>query len=250
MSIRKVVAGLLITAGIAIMAVPFFWCTTGERNTNQLINEFEQTLEEKQDERTEVEKEQTTVSKEEKAILKEGSIIGIIEIPGIDIRYPVMEETGSEMLNAGTWNNAFLLSGADIRRRQMNKRYRLGEIEEAVSEMEELIDTQDDIAEIDDDFQIVVSGWSVYVESLNLTLRQGIACVWDAEEGLFMPDFDVTIVYEGNIETQEWLYYEQDGMVVTLGNWLNGRLSCEQIEQLWCELIIPEQNKEQKESEE
>ena len=56
----------------------------------------------------------------------------------------------------------------------MNKRYRLGEIEEAVAEMEELIDIEDDIAEIDDDFQIVVSGWSVYVESLNLTLRQGI----------------------------------------------------------------------------
>ena len=55
----------------------------------------------------------------------------------------------------------------------MNKRYRLAEIEEAVSEMEELIDIEDDIAEINDDFQIVVSGWSVYVESLNLTLRQG-----------------------------------------------------------------------------
>ena len=38
----------------------------------------------------------------------------------------------------------------------MNKRYRLGDIEEAVSEMEELIDIEDDIAEIDDDFQIVV----------------------------------------------------------------------------------------------
>ena len=124
----------------------------------------------------------------------------------------------------------------------MNKRYRLGGIEEAVSEMEELIDLDDDIAEIDDDFQIVVS--------LNLTLRQGVACIWDTEAGLFMPDFDVTIVYEGDIETQEWLYYEQDGMTVTLGNWLNGRLFCEQIEQLWCELIIPEQNKEQKESEE
>ena len=121
----------------------------------------------------------------------------------------------------------------------MNKRYRLAEIEEAVSEMEELIGLEDDIAEIDDDFQIVVSGWSVYVESLNLTLRQGIACVWDAEEGLFIPDFDVTIVYEGNIETgysrseasvvnesgesmqasfpADSLYYEQDGMVVTLG---------------------------------
>ena len=68
----------------------------------------------------------------------------------------------------------------------MNKRYRLGEIEEAVSDMEELIGLEDDIAEIDDEFQIVVSGWSVYVESLNLTFRQGIACVWDAEEGLFM----------------------------------------------------------------
>lgn len=132
----------------------------------------------------------------------------------------------------------------------MNKRYRLCDVEEAVSEMEELMDIADDIAEIDDDMQIVISGWSVYVESLNLTLRQGIACVWDEGERLFMPDFDVTIVYEGNIETQEWLYYEQDGMVVTLGNWLNGRMSGGQIEQLWCELVIPETNKTDNESEE
>ena len=132
----------------------------------------------------------------------------------------------------------------------MNKRYRLCDVEEAVSEMEELMDIADDIAEIDDDMQIVISGWSVYVESLNLTLRQGIACVWDEGERLFMPDFDVTVVYEGNIETQDWLYYEQDGMVVTLGNWLNGGLSCEQIEQLWCELVIPETNNTDNESEE
>lgn len=132
----------------------------------------------------------------------------------------------------------------------MNKRYRLCDVEEAVSEMYELIDVDDDIAEIDDDMQLVISGWSVYIESLNITLRQGVACIWDEEERLFMPDFDVTIMYEGNIETQEWLYYEQDGMVVTLGNWLNGRLSCEQIEQLWCVLIIPEQNNAEKESEE
>ena len=132
----------------------------------------------------------------------------------------------------------------------MNKRYRLCDVEEAVSEMDELMDIADDIAEVDDDMQIVISGWSVYVESINLTLRQGIACVWDEGERLFMPDFDVTVVYEGNIESQEWLYYEQDGMVVTLGNWLNGRLSCEQIEQLWCELVIPETNNTDNESEE
>ena len=132
----------------------------------------------------------------------------------------------------------------------MNKRYRLCDVEEAVSEMEEFMDIADDIAEIDDDMQIVISGWSVYVESLNLTLRQGIACVWDEGERLFMPDFDVTVVYEGNIESQEWLYYEQDGFVVTLGNWLNGRMSGGQIEQLWCELVIPETNNTDNESEE
>ena len=113
-----------------------------------------------------------------------------------------------------------------------------------------LWDIADDIAEIDDDMQIVISGWSVYVESLNLTLRQGIACVWDEGERLFMPDFDVTVVYEGNIESQEWLYYEQDGFVVTLGNWLNGRMSGGQIEELWCELVTPETNNTDKESEE
>ncbi len=146
----------------------------------------------------------------------------------------------------------------------MNRRYRLCDVEEAISESEELIDIADDIAEIDDDMQLVISGWSVYIESLNLTLRQGIACVWDEEEGLFMPDFDVTVVYEGNIEAgdsrsgasvinesgesmqasfpADSLYYEQDGFVVTLGNWLNGRMSGGQIEQLWCELIIPDSN--------
>ena len=101
MSIRKVVVGLLITAGIAIMAVPFFWRATGEKQTEQLISEFEQTLEDDYDEETDVEEKQTSISKEDEAILKEGGVIGIIEIPGIDIRYPVMEGTTSKVLNAG-----------------------------------------------------------------------------------------------------------------------------------------------------
>ena len=74
MSIRKVVAGLLITAGIAIMAVPFFWRATGEKQTEQLISEFEQTLEDDYDEETDVEEEQTSISEEDEAILKEGGV--------------------------------------------------------------------------------------------------------------------------------------------------------------------------------
>ena len=101
MSIRKVVAGLLIIAGIAIMAVPFFWRTTGEKQTEQLIREFEQTLEDDYDEETDVEEKQTSISKADEAILEEGDVIGIIEIPSIDIRYPVMEGTTGAVLNAG-----------------------------------------------------------------------------------------------------------------------------------------------------
>ena len=74
----------------------------------------------------------------------------------------------------------------------------------------------------------------------------GIVCVWDEDAKMYMPDFDVTVVYEGNLsessrENPDWLYFEQDGFVVTLGNWLNGRMSLGDLEQLWCELIVPEQ---------
>ena len=53
------------------------------------------------DEEADVEEEQTSISKEDEAILKEGGVIGIIEILGLDIRYPVMEGTTSKVLNAG-----------------------------------------------------------------------------------------------------------------------------------------------------
>ena len=58
-------------------------------------------MEDDSDEETDVEEEQTSISKEDEAILEEGGIIGIIEIPSIDIRYPVMEGTGVAVLNAG-----------------------------------------------------------------------------------------------------------------------------------------------------
>ena len=58
-------------------------------------------MEDDYDEETDVEEEQTSISEEDEAILKEGGVIGIIEIPGLDIRYPVMEGTTSKVLNAG-----------------------------------------------------------------------------------------------------------------------------------------------------
>lgn len=121
--------------------------------------------------------------------------------------------------------------------------YRIYEIEEVISEMD-LSELEDDIAETDEDMQLVISGWNVHIVELNLNLREGMVCIWDEEEKLFMPDLAVTVIYEGDIENKEWIYYEQDGFVVTLANWLNGRLPVDQIEQLKCEIIIPKKNVE------
>ena len=119
-------------------------------------------------------------------------------------------------------------------------KYRIHEVEEVISVMD-LSEVEDDIAKTDEDMQLVISGWYVNIPELNLNLREGVVCIWDEEEKLFMPDFAVTVIYEGDIEGKDWIYYEQDGFVVTLANLLNGRLLVEQIEQLRCEIVIPQQ---------
>ena len=122
---------------------------------------------------------------------------------------------------------------------ESRKKYRLGDIEEIISEMG-FEDRCDEIVEIDDDLQLVISGWYVVVPSLSLTLRAGVACAFDEEAGMFMPDFDVTVLYEYELTADKWIYYEQDGFTVTLANWLNGRLPISNIETLECYLVIPD----------
>lgn len=120
-------------------------------------------------------------------------------------------------------------------------KYRLGEVEEAVSEME-FEDRCDEIVEVDDDLQLLISGWYVFIPSMSLYLRAGVACVFDEEAGMYMPDFDVTVLYEEELDTEQWIYYEQDGFVITLGNWLNGRLPISNIETIECHLVIPDED--------
>ena len=44
-------------------------------------------------------------------------------------------------------------------------------------------------------------------------------------------------------ETKEgdWLYYEQDGFVITLANYLHGKMEISRIEQLSCFICIPDE---------
>ena len=122
-------------------------------------------------------------------------------------------------------------------------RYRLCEVEEKVLEMK--LDTDYDIAELDG-AELVLSGWWVYIPDLDLSLCPGTVCMWDDEGKIFMPDFDVTVIHEGKVTGQaDTLFYKPDGIISTLDEWLGGSIDMDRLEQLWCELIIPENNKKE-----
>ncbi|MBD5543333.1 MAG: hypothetical protein HDR01_03550 [Lachnospiraceae bacterium] len=124
----------------------------------------------------------------------------------------------------------------------MEKAYRLGEVEEAVSEME-LYDVPDDVMESDEDYQIIISGWQVYIPELGIALHEGVFCNYDEEEQAYLPDFSVTVIKEAAEEETkegEWLYYEQDGFVITLANYLHGKMDISRIEQLSCFIRMPD----------
>lgn len=124
----------------------------------------------------------------------------------------------------------------------MEKSYRLGEVEEILAEMEQLAEVPDDIMESDEDYQIVISGWQVHIPELGLNLHEGIYCNYDEEEDGYLPDFAVTVVKEEGQD--EWIYYEQDGFLITLANYLHGKTGMDlgQLGQLSCFIRMPEKS--------
>lgn len=96
---RKVIAGICIVAGIALLAVPFFYKTHGKSETDKLLKEFEQIVEEgayeEEIKQEEPEREQASGNEEDTALLLEENVIGIIEIEAIDIRLPIVEGTSA-----------------------------------------------------------------------------------------------------------------------------------------------------------
>ena len=99
--IKRIFVSICIVTGIALLAVPFYYHFHGQNETDKLIEQFEKTLEDNEDE-TEKSKEegkkQTSLSEEDAALLSVEDVIGIIEIEAIDIRYPVLEGAGDSQI--------------------------------------------------------------------------------------------------------------------------------------------------------
>lgn len=107
--IRKILAAILITAGLAAVSVPLFYHFYGNHKTDELIEQFEQNLEQEQTEddekEGEKEKEETDtkapISEEDAALLSSGDVVGLIEIEALELKYPIVEGADSKQLAYG-----------------------------------------------------------------------------------------------------------------------------------------------------
>lgn len=95
----------MIITGIAFIMYPGFLKWTGEQDSQKLMENFVEKMEEEDEEEMDVEEEEdetkTSLSQEDADTLSREEVIGIIEISSIDIKYPVLEGTGNDVLNIG-----------------------------------------------------------------------------------------------------------------------------------------------------
>lgn len=84
---------VLILLGVAIVAIPFLLRMKEQERSNRYIKAFEE-------EQNEEKQNKKDHKKKDSLLLQEG-VIGIIEIPSLDIKYPVFEGAGSVQLNEG-----------------------------------------------------------------------------------------------------------------------------------------------------
>ncbi len=108
---RKIMAVIFITAGLAAMSVPLFYHFYGSHKTDGLIEQFEKSVEQEHmedDEREEEKKTETEaadtkapVNEADTALLSSGDVIGLIEIEALDLKYPIVEGADSKQLAYG-----------------------------------------------------------------------------------------------------------------------------------------------------
>ena len=84
---------VLILLGVAIVAIPFLLRMKEQERSNCYMKAFEE-------EQNEEKQNKKDHKKKDSLLLQEG-VIGIIEIPSLDIKYPVFEGAGSVQLNEG-----------------------------------------------------------------------------------------------------------------------------------------------------
>jgi sortase A len=102
---RKIIAGILIVLGLAVMSVPLYWRIAGNYWNQQMVQEIEQIIEQETEHEEKEDNGQTAseaaISEEDAAALSKEEVIGLIEIEALDLKYAVLEGAGSYELSCG-----------------------------------------------------------------------------------------------------------------------------------------------------
>ena len=95
----------MIVAGLAVMSVPLYFRLNGNKRNERMIQEFQKIVEEQEHEEEKEEHgkaaSEAALSEEDAAALAKAEVIGLIEIEALDIKYAVLEGTGSYELSCG-----------------------------------------------------------------------------------------------------------------------------------------------------
>lgn len=116
---------------------------------------------------------------------------------------------------------------------------KLSDVEEQIAESDTFVD--DLVLLKTDDSLVYKSGYWVFIPALNFNVHEGTFCCRE-ENGEYSPDFSIAIVCDADDDGPEsYLYWEQDGMIVTLANYLHGRgCTIASISEMACELHMPD----------
>ena len=119
------------------------------------------------------------------------------------------------------------------------KNCKLGELDEVLEALfEDGLDiSYSEVHDPDDEEGLIsIEGIRIVVSDLKLSARAGDYCRYDEEEGQYMPDFSITLIYdEEEADPSKYLYWEQDPYEVAIYNYVHSKgLTMEELNNLDC----------------
>ena len=116
---------------------------------------------------------------------------------------------------------------------------KVGDVEEYIFESDICVD--DVVLSKSEDSLVVKSGYYAHVPELGFNVHDGMFYCRD-DDGEYMSDFAIAVICDEAADgPEDCLYWEQDGFVVSLANYLHGQgRSIREISELACDLYVPE----------
>jgi hypothetical protein len=88
------------------------------------------------------------------------------------------------------------------------------------------------VEEEDDESAVLVEDRYIRIPALNLVVRQGEGCIKNG--GDLEPDFSLTAIYDTKEVGGTMRYFESDGIILSLYNYLGGTVSAERLRDMKC----------------